>query len=73
MTKEEYAKLYGKYFRMDTKTLEKNIGQLYNKKFIDNDISVYEEHRVAARVLLERSRDGTGLIYHLKNIVVKSC
>ena len=73
MTREEYVSMYKKYNRLPTSKLEKCIGELYIKKFEDNDISVYEEHRIASRVLLDRNTDRTSLIYHLKNIVVKSC
>jgi len=73
MTKEVYIDMYNKYYRMNTTNLQKHVVHLYGRKFEDHDISVYAEHRVAARVLLERMRDGTGLLFHLKNIVIKSC
>lgn len=73
MTREEYVSTYKKYGRLSTTKLEKVVGELYTKKFEEHDISVYEEHRIAARVLLDRSKDGKSLIYHLQNIVVKSC
>jgi len=73
MTREQYVSLYRTYHRMSTETLQKAIRSLYTRKFENNDIDVYEEHRIAARVLLDRSNDGKSLIYHLQNIVIKSC
>jgi len=71
MTKETYANKFNYYRSMATPRLEGCIGDLYKLKFEDNDISVYEEHRIASRALIERNRDGTGLIFHMQNLQVK--
>ena len=74
MTKEEYLKMYRKYSYMTTPKLEEKLGELYRKRFIEHNTDVFTEHRVAARVRLERSRSGEGLIFHMKEFQVKkSC
>ena len=73
MTKAEYFDLHDLYNRMSTKQLKQAIRQLYSRKFEQHDITAYEEHRVAARVLIERERDGQGLMFHMKKFVLKSC
>ena len=68
MTKSEYLELYKFYDRMSIEELSKCVSRLYKMKFEEHDTSVYEEHRIAARVLITNTKDGSGLIYHLKNI-----
>jgi hypothetical protein len=58
---------------MGTEQLRKMIGGLYSRKFESHDITAYEEHRIATRVLIERERDGSGLVFHMKKFVLKSC
>ena len=70
MTKEEYKDSYFYYSRMPDNQLTDSIRQLYKRKFEQNDISAYEEHRIAARVLLDRNKPtSNGLIFHLNNFV----
>jgi hypothetical protein len=74
MTKQEYHDTYNMYYRLPTSKLEKKVGELGKKRYEEYDASLYEEHRIACRVLIERKRDGEGLIFHLKNLIVrKSC
>ena len=74
MTKEEYAKLYRKYSYMSDAKLDERLKELYQKRYIENDIDVFTEHRIAARVRLDRNRSGESLIFHMKELQVKkSC
>lgn len=74
MTKEEYQSLYFKYQYMDDNELEDTLKDLYNKRYIDGNIDVFTEHRIAARVRLERSRTGESLVFHMKELQIrKSC
>lgn len=74
MTREEYIEKYFHYRKMSTKQLQQWVSDLYSRKFESNDITAYEEHRIAARVLVERERDGSGLLFHMKEFVLKkSC
>lgn len=71
MTKEEYQDIYFKYKYMDDDELEESLKELYQKRYIDNNIDVFTEHRIAARVRLERNRSGDGLVFHLKELQIK--
>jgi len=74
MTKEEYQDLYYKYYDMPDDELSSKLSELYKKRYIDNNIDVFTEHRIAARVQLERNRSGNTLIFHMKELQVKkSC
>lgn len=68
MTRAEYVELYGKYYRLDTDTLMRAVGRLWDLRD-RGDITVYNEHRIAARVLIERNRTGESLVFHLKNFL----
>lgn len=69
MTKQEYANLYGKYYKMSLNYLRKEVSKLHDKKFIEQDPEVYNIHRIAARALLERERKDHSLIFHLKGFL----
>ena len=71
MTKEEYQDIYYIYYNMSDKELETSLSELYKKRFIDNNTDVFTEHRIAARVRLERNRSGDGLIFHMKELQVR--
>jgi len=73
MTKEQYLSKYHDYNGLSTNQLKRAVHGLYSKKFIDHDLGAYEEHRIAARVLIERERDGSGLLFHMKKFVLKGC
>jgi len=74
MSKEEYLEKYYRYRRMSLTQLKNLMCELYSRKFEEHDITAYEEHRIAARVLVERERDGSGLLFHMKQFVLKkSC
>ena len=71
MTKEEYQDIYEKYYYMDDDELSSTLGDLSEKRYIDNNIDVFTEHRIAARVQLERKRTGEALIFHMKELQVR--
>lgn len=73
MTRDEYLGKYFNYRNMSTKQLQQMVKELYSRKFESHDITAYEEHRIATRVLIERERDGSGLLFHMKKFVLKSC
>jgi hypothetical protein len=73
MTKDEYIGKYLNYRKMSTQQLKKMVKELYSRKFESHDITAYEEHRIATRVLIERERDGSGLLFHMKKFILKSC
>ena len=67
--KQNYLKLYVKYSRMPLPQLQKELREMYTKRYIEHDIECTEIYRVAARAYNIRTRSGTGLIFHLKNFV----
>ena len=74
MTKDEYQNLYFKYCDMSDEELVSSLTELYKKRYIDYNIDVFTEHRIAARVQLERNRSGSSLVFHMKELQVKkSC
>lgn len=73
MTRDEYLGKYFNYRKMSTQQLKKMVSDLYSRKFESHDITAYEEHRIATRVLIERERDGSGLLFHMKKFILKSC
>lgn len=74
MTREQYTKLYRRYHRMNDEDLTSCLSVLASKRFDEHNTDVLAEHRIAARVQLERKRSGEGLIFHMKEFQVKkSC
>ena len=71
MTKEEYQDLSYKYHDMCDDELNESLTELYQKRYIDNNIDVFTEHRIASRVRLERNRTGESLIFHMKELQIK--
>ena len=67
--KQNYLKLYVKYSRMPLPQLQKELREMYTKRYIEHDIECTEIYRVAARAYNIRTRSGTGLIFHMKNFI----
>ena len=67
--KEFYLYCYTKFSRMGLKKLQETLGELGRRRYEENDIDCYTEHRVAARVYNERTRKGESLIFHLQNFM----
>jgi len=68
MTKDEYINLYLTYTDMDDNTLKSRLSELYSKRYEDGNIDVFTEHRIAARVQLERNRSTDSLVFHMKEL-----
>jgi hypothetical protein len=71
MTKEEYQDIYFKYRDMSDDELDSSLTDLFSKRYIDGNVDVFTEHRIAARVRLERNRTGESLMFHLKEFQIK--
>ena len=67
--KQNYLKLYAKYSKMPLPQLQKELREMYIKRYTEHDIECTETYRVAARAYNIRTRSGSGLIFHLKNFV----
>jgi hypothetical protein len=71
MTKDDYQELYYKYQDMSDDELDDSLKDLYGKRYMDGNVDVFTEHRIAARVRLERNRSGESLVFHMKEFQVK--
>jgi hypothetical protein len=67
--KDSYHYHYCRFSRMSTPNLQKVLGDLAKRRYEDYEVDCYTEHRIAARVYLERTRKGEGLIFHLQNFL----
>lgn len=55
--------------RMPIDKLKAMVGELFNIRYVDQDIEVDAYYRLASSVLLEREHRGQTLIFHLKNFL----
>lgn len=67
--KQNHIKLYVKYSKMPLPQLQKELKELYERRFIEHDIECAELYRIVARAYNVRTRSGSGLIFHLKKFV----
>lgn len=67
--KQHYVYCYVKFHKMGLNKLKQVLEELGKRRYIQNDIECYTEHRVAARVYLERTRKSDGLTFHLQNFM----
>jgi hypothetical protein len=65
---EGYYSERSKLHRLNTKSLERLIGELYNEVYIQYNPERKEYHRMAVFVLNSRSKKSS-LIFHLKNFI----
>lgn len=56
---------------MSDERLQERLTDLCQKRFIENNIEVFTEHRIAARVRLERNRSGESLMFHMKELYIR--
>ena len=55
--------------RMSLDLLQKLLGELYEKRYIEQDINYESYYRLASSVYLQRSRGVTSYKFHLKNFL----
>jgi hypothetical protein len=65
---EGYYSERNKLHRLNTKSLERLIGELYNEVYVEYNPERKEYHRMAVFVLNSRSKKSS-LIFHLKNFI----
>ena len=68
-TKEEYDTEMEKLSRLTNKELEELLGMLYQKRYVDQDISYESYYRITSHVYRQKVRTGQSLIFHLKNFI----
>lgn len=69
--REIYYSERKKLARLNTKALQKLIGELYNEVYVQYNPERKEYHRMAVFVLNSRTKK-TSLVFHLKNLVVST-
>ena len=62
-----YLYHYARFRAMTITKLERVLGELWEKRYTECDNNYVNEHRIAARVYLEKTRKGDSLLFHLKN------
>lgn len=56
---------------MSDEELDSNLSDLFSKRYVDGNVDAFTEHRIAARVRIERNRSGESLVFHMKEFQVK--
>lgn len=67
--KEEYAQERSRLNKMPIWRLQVLLGELYQQRYEQNDITVENLHRLASSVYIQRTRRAPSLLFHLKNFV----
>lgn len=68
-TKKDYETEIKKLGRMSKAELEKLLGELYQKRYIDQDINYESYYRITSHVYVQKTRTGSSLIFHLKKFL----
>ena len=66
--REAYMNLQRKLRRLPIQELKNKVASLHEKVYLQHDINHHSEFRLASAVLLDRTKNGDSLIYHLKNL-----
>lgn len=66
--KEAYLGLQRKLRRLPIQDLKNKVASLHQKVYYEHDINYSSEFRLASAVLIDRTRNGESLIYHLQNL-----
>lgn len=67
--KKEYEQERRRLNGMPIFKLQKLLGELYIKRYEENDITVEREHRLVSSVYIHRTRKASPLLFHLKNFI----
>ena len=54
---------------MSTEKLQEVLKELGRRRYEEYDTTCCTEHRIAARVYLEKTRKGESLVFHLQNFL----
>lgn len=68
-TREEWYQERSRLLGMKSKDLEKLLGQLYEKRYVEQDINYESYYRLVSHVYIQKTREGQSLIFHLKNFL----
>jgi len=67
--KTNHKKAYMRYKMIPLESLEKELKEMYHKRFVEHDIECTELYRIASLVYNRRTRNGTGLVFHMNKFV----
>jgi hypothetical protein len=67
--KKKYAEAHKKYNQMPLPQLQEELQALFSRRYNEYDIDSIELHRVASAIYNQRTRSGTGLIFHLNKFL----
>jgi hypothetical protein len=67
--RDHYHYNYYKFSRMSTEKLQEKLQELGRRRYEEYDNTCCTEHRIAARVYLEKTRKGESLVFHLQNFL----
>lgn len=68
-TREDYREKRREVVRLATKRLEELLGELYQKRYVDQDINYESYYRLVSSVYVHRTRDNKALTFHLQNFL----
>ena len=68
-SKEDYFVERRKVSRLSTNQLEKLLGELYEKRYVEQDINCESYYRLVSSVYVHRTRDNKALTFHLHNFL----
>ena len=66
--REPYMSLQKKLHKIPIQELKNKVVDLHEKVYYQHNIEYHSEFRLASAVLLDRTKNGDSLIYHLKNL-----
>ena len=67
--KATHRRAYMRYKSLPLPILERELREMHHKRFVEHDIECTELHRIASLVYNRRTRNGTGLIFHMNKFV----
>lgn len=68
-TSEDYHRERKKLSKLDNRRLEKLLGELFHKRYIEQDINYESYYRLASSVYSQRKMDSKMLIFHMKKFI----
>jgi hypothetical protein len=68
-SREDYLLEREKVSRLGTDRLEKLLGELYEKRYVEQDINYESYYRLVSSVYVHRTRDNRALKFHLQNFL----
>ena len=69
-TREDYHDQRRRLAKLSTTALETLLGELYQKRYYDQDISFESYYRLASSVYTQRKMDSKQLIFHMKKFIL---